>query len=75
MKILKSQSLEKSIKFFHLTVRWLSSTKVLCEQKMEKPIDVNFIMIVQLNSIEAAKLGLISALGVIQGIKGEDHES
>ncbi len=86
MKILASREFSTPLRFNKLVVKWCRGfTKILkndfkfygkvhCTQKItfEQPHIVDYACIVQLNATEAKELGLITALGVIQG---ENYEN
>ncbi|KKL53797.1 hypothetical protein LCGC14_2271800 [marine sediment metagenome] len=83
MKILASKDFNIPLRFNKLVVRWCRGfTEVLkpgirfhgkahCEQKImfDHPHIVDRAHIVQLSATEAEEIGLITALGVIQGKK------
>ena len=78
MKILASKNLGTLLRFDKLVVRWgrgFTKTsgrffgKVHCKQKIIRPHIVERAHIVQLDATEAEEIGLITALGIIQGKK------
>lgn len=54
-----------------LVVHWLKGNVLKCVQQvaLKQNHVIDFAMIVQLDSTEATKLGLVNAIGVIQGEK------
>lgn len=83
MKTLASRDFDTPLRFNKLVVKWCRGFtevlktsikfhgKVHCEQKItfEQPHIVDHACIVQLNTAEAEEIGLVTALGVIQGRK------